>query len=469
MNRRRLIATRSLLWVLAALPACKDEDALDPEALPPPASLVDALERDLMDVDSPAVRARVLVGIADAEVSGGAEAAKARLTMATVATREVSTPSEQASLRTRLVELWCRAGDVEQARVVAEEIPNPDLRAESQVSLAGALARTARLEAAEAVARSVKVGRHRGAALLEVVRGHLAAGQRPAAGRLVAAFEDRSARDEALAEVAIGYAKVGALPQVRGALDAIASPHWRGAGQAGLALAHWRRGKRRAALAEVERIESEWMAVRALAQLYGEARRTGKGRRAARLLRRAKARAAEVQDALMRSSAYAEIVGQLGQAGQGAQAEALLDAIPDRNTRRKCEAELVEQYALAGDFEAASRVLEDVEVDALWGAEAAVALARALAEAGEVDRALRAVERARASDLRLPALGYVAGIQAAKGAAVTEAQLARARALLAGAAGPRTSLHLEHLEAIEGQQGHEVRDRGLHVARADLE
>lgn len=425
-----------MLLVCLALTGCKDDEAAELKArLPPPSDLVEVLERALSGATSSGVRARVLIGVADGELSAGAGTAKARLSAATVATSEISLPSAQASLRARLVELWCRAGEVARAQGLVTELGSSELAAESQVALTRAMVAAGKLDEAQATARAVTAKRYRGAALLEVVRGLIDAGQRPQAGRLVGAFKDLPERDQALSEVAGAYARAGQMPQVHGAIDSIGSPHWRGAAQVELASSYWRRGKRGLARGTAKEIESEWMRVRALGELYLAARAKGRKKAAARLLARATKQARDISDPLMQSSALAEVVERLGQTGRAEEAEALLAEIPDKGTQRKAEAALVARHADAGRFEAADRVLKRVEADAVWGGQAARDLAVAYVEAGRLDEALATVGRIRAPDLRLPALGYVAAIQAAKQTPITAAQQAAVEAELKALAG----------------------------------
>lgn len=416
--------------LLLGLSACKREDGLGSDALPPPSSLVDVLERALPEVTRPADRARVLLGIAEAEADRKVPSVQARLMAATVATRAVDLPSEQAGLRTRLVSVWCRVGGVKEARTVANEIGSVELAAEANVSLARALVDIKAFDEAEAVARAISVPRFRGPALLLLVQGMLRAGRRAQAGRLIAALDGLSERDEALAEVAGAYADAGDEALVHSALSDIQSPHWRGAAQASLALIHARAGHRKLAGWTVGEIESHWMRVRGYTNLYRHNYQAGRKKLAERYLAKAKALIDDIADPLMKSAATNEAVMSLAQTDRYAEAEALINTVPDEGVRRKAQAELVRRYAEVGRFDDSARILIQVEADALWGGEAATSLARAYAEAGRVDDALETLGHIRAPDLRLPAVGYVAGIQAEQRTPVGPGQARVIRGLL---------------------------------------
>lgn len=419
-----------VLSLLCGLSACRDGDGLGDQPLPAPANLVDVVERALPKVPRAADRARVLIGIAEAEADAGAPSVQARLMAATVATRAVDLPSEQAGLRTRLAQLWGQVGSVAEARAVADEIGSVELAAEARVSLVRALVAEGQYKQAEELARGISVDRFKGPALLEVVRGYLAAGKRTVAGRLVAAFGALPERDEALAEIVGAYGNKDGGALVQGALADMKSPHWRGAAQATLALVHLKSRRRRQAMRTVESIDSKWMKARGYAQLYQHSHSLGRAKAARRQLKAARQTIEAIDDPMMKSSAMAEVLEVLSATQRDEEAERLLQAMPDVGTRHKAEASLVAAYADSGRFEPAARMLLVVEQDALWGGVAARSLARAYAKAGRINEALDTVARIRAPDLRLPTVGYVARLCASSGQPVGPAQVQAVKALL---------------------------------------
>lgn len=419
----RLMRSLSALCALAvALAGCREPPP--PPALPPPVSLVDALERALPGLPSPAARVQVLLGLAEGEAAKEPAQAAARLTAAAVALQDAP-PDAQAGLRTRLVALWCGVGQVAEARRIADQIPDRELKAETQVYLTEALVAAGRLAEAEQVARAIRVPTHEARARLAVVRGLLAVGERAAAGQKVASMGGLDTRDEALAEVAVAYGRAGHAPEVTAALNDIRSPHWRGVAQVALAEALWRSRVRARAVTEVEQIESLWLRARGFMHLYVLSP-GGPGRG---LLARALSAAEDISDPLMRSSARADLALELVEAGQVAEGEALLARVEDPSTRHQAEARLAKLHADAGRFDAAEAAVGRVQGDALWIGVANRDLALARARAGEAEAALRTVGRILDPDARWPALGLVAAV--APGAP-DEGVLAALHAVLVG-------------------------------------
>jgi hypothetical protein len=417
--------SRAVVSILVGLSLAACKAPPEPPALPPPLSLVDAVERALPGLPDPVTRARVLLGLAEAELAADPALAVARLTAAGVALQGIPESSLQDDLRTRLVQLWCKVGQVPQARHIAARVPDPELKAETQVFLTEALVAAGRLAEADTEARGVAVAAQRGRALLAVVRGHLAAGALAEAGRRVAGLSGLPERDEALSEVAVAYGRAGQAREVTAALNDIQSPHWRGVAQVALAEALMRSGQRARARSAVDGIESGWLRARGLVRLSALER----GPAAAQLLERARAEAADLSDPLMRSSARADLVMQLVESGREADGAALLAQIEDPGTRRQTAAQLVRRYAEAGRLEDAEAALPGVEEDALWRGDALRDLAVARARAGQAEAALRMVDRIRAPGSRWSALGQVA---ATAPAAPDPQVLAALAAVLAG-------------------------------------